>query len=115
MSEKFHDDREIAEGLHLMLQGCACHVCHVKLCSRSLGMHRTSAPSHLVHDHLLQVGKPERKSIRLLIVEQKNFLHTFMSAFESSPVHCLKFLPSEKCQSPAKGGASVMLKLIQQS
>ena len=115
MSEKFHDDREITEGLHLRLQGCACHVCHVELCSRNLGMHRMSAPSHLVHDHLLQVGKPAHKSIRLLIVEQKNFLCTFMSAFESSPVHCLTFLLSEKHKSPAKGGASAMLKLIQQS
>ena len=32
-----------------------------------------------------------------------------MSAFESSPVHCLKFLPSEKRRSPAKDGASAML------
>ncbi len=34
---------------------------------------------------------------------------TFMSAFESSPVHCLKFRPSGKRRSPAKDGASAML------
>ena len=32
-----------------------------------------------------------------------------MRAFESSPVHCLNFLPSGKRLSPAKGGASAIL------
>ena len=32
-----------------------------------------------------------------------------MSALESSPVHCLKFLPSGKRLSPVKDGASAML------
>jgi hypothetical protein len=32
-----------------------------------------------------------------------------MSAFESSPVHCLKPLPSGKRRRPAKEGANAML------
>jgi len=36
-------------------------------------------------------------------------LGTFISALESSPVHCLKFLPSGKRLRPAKDGASAML------
>jgi hypothetical protein len=34
---------------------------------------------------------------------------TFMRAFESSPVHCLKPLPSGNRRSPTKGGARAML------
>jgi hypothetical protein len=34
---------------------------------------------------------------------------TFIKAFESSPVHCLKFRPSGKRRKPANGGAIEIL------
>ena len=36
----------------------------------------------------------------------------FMSAFESSPVHCLNPLPSGNRGKPAKEGVRAMLKII---
>jgi hypothetical protein len=37
------------------------------------------------------------------------YLRTFMRAFESSPVHCLKPGPSGKRRSPGNGGTAAML------
>jgi hypothetical protein len=37
-------------------------------------------------------------------------MRTFIRAFESSPVHCLKPRPSGNLRRPANGGAAAMLK-----
>lgn len=37
---------------------------------------------------------------------------TFINAFESSPVHCLKFLPSGKRRSPGKLGTTAILNRV---
>jgi len=43
------------------------------------------------------------------IVEDKFFSHTFINAFESSPVHCSKFRPSLNLRSPGKLGTAAIL------
>ncbi len=42
-------------------------------------------------------------------LEVLNYQITFIRAFESSPVHCLKPLPSGKRRRPANGGTTAIL------
>lgn len=45
----------------------------------------------------------------IILVDAQLELHTFINAFESSPVHCLNLRPSGNRRSPGKGGTMAML------
>ena len=107
MFERSRGTHETAEGRHLRIRDCAYHGCYVELCSKIQERRALPAPFRLVHGLQSLASKP----VSLLDISLDSYkrLRTFMRAFESSPVHCLKFLPSGKRLSPAKEGASAML------
>src|SRR5215469_2446164 len=99
MSERFHDGGETAQGHRPTLRDCLYHVHHGEQCSKIPGMHALSSPSRLAHAPELLVGKSVHKYYYAWLFSVTKGLRsasTFISAFESSPVHCLKSLPSGK-------------------
>ena len=105
-SRRSHSGGETVEGHHLRPWEWWCHGHHVKQCSRSQGRCGLCTPLHPVCGLRSLVSKPMKS---LLDGAPLLNLLTFMSAFESSPVHCLTFWPSWKCLTPKKGGAGAML------
>jgi hypothetical protein len=71
-------------------------------------MRGTCAPHLLEDDPGEQADKAVQNRCKLRFQHLKTLV-TFIRALESSPVHCLKFLPSGNLRRPANGGVIAML------
>lgn len=83
------------------MRGAACKVGEVEECADAL--------NHLVRNIPDECRKIDLKAYELGKRHKYNYGRTFMSAFESFPVHCLKFLPCGKRRRPGNAGAAAML------
>ena len=71
-------------------------------------MHSAHAPYLAECGQLWQASIPHHKHISNMLIAMCELL-TFISALESSPVHCLNPRPSGKCHSAGKDSVAAIL------